>query len=124
MPNTVRLAGLHLALVAMLVRALLPAGWMPDTTGQGPTALVICTMNGPVLSNVPASEHKPVHDDGRQNDVCPFAASIHLATPAAAVAFAPSSSVAQISSLSFAVQCAFEPARHAPQSPRAPPSFA
>jgi hypothetical protein len=126
MPRTVRLAALHLALVAMLARALLPAGWMPDTSAQGPAPLVICTMHGPVLAAPPGdtSKHKPVHDDGRQTDICPFAASIHVATPASAVAIAPSTTVALIAAPALLEQSVPSVARHSPQSPRAPPSFA
>ena len=126
MPRTVRLAGLHLALVAMLVRALLPAGWMPDTSAHGPAPLVICTMNGPILAAPPgdASKRKPAHDDGRQTDICPFAASIHVATPASAVAIAPSTTVALIAAPALSGQSLPKVARYSPQSPRAPPSFA
>jgi hypothetical protein len=121
-----RLAGLQLALVAMLVRALLPAGWMPDTGANGPAPLVICTVNGPILVAPPgeASKHKPVHDDGHQNDICPFAASIHVATPAPSVAVAPSTIVALIAAPALLEQSVSHVARHSPQSPRAPPSFA
>jgi hypothetical protein len=45
---------LTLALSAMLLRAFLPAGWMPDS--QSPGALVICTAHGPVRE-VPVQHH-------------------------------------------------------------------
>jgi hypothetical protein len=126
MPRTVRLAGLHFALVAMLVRALLPAGWMPDMSAHGSAPLVICTMNGPMTAMPPgdASKHKPAHDDGRQSDICPFAASIHVATPASAAAVVPSTAVALTPAPVLSEQNVPNIARHSPQSPRAPHSFA
>jgi hypothetical protein len=66
-----------LALSAMLVRAFLPAGWMPNPGAGAP--IVICSIDG--THSVPAP-HAP---DGKEKDshgfVCPFAAAAHLAPP-------------------------------------------
>jgi hypothetical protein len=65
-----------LALSAMLLRAVLPAGWMPNLTGIGDAPLVICSIDG--------SHHLPSHGPARdQHDdhMCPFAAAAHLAPP-------------------------------------------
>ena len=40
---------IHLALAALIMRALIPAGWMPNPQGVGESAFVICTMDGPVV---------------------------------------------------------------------------
>ncbi len=120
-----RHAAVHLALIAMVLRALLPAGWMPNLTGTGDGALVICTMDGPVQSV--AKDHgpgKPTPDDGRQHEACPFAAAPHVATSSTvAVLRLPvvSDSIAQYEA---SQQPIVEPARYAPQAPRAPPSLA
>jgi hypothetical protein len=65
-----------LALSAMLLRAVLPAGWMPNLAGAGDASLVICSVDG--------AHHLPSHDPahGQQDDhMCPFAAAAHLAPP-------------------------------------------
>jgi hypothetical protein len=63
---------LHLALAAMILRAFLPAGWMPNLQEGGQTALVICTMDGPVELSGKAL---PGKDDPRAHESCPFAAA-------------------------------------------------
>jgi hypothetical protein len=71
----------QLALAAMLLRALLPAGWMPDPAGAaGGAALVICTVQGPLTVHTDGSGKSTPHNDQgqRQNDFCPFAAAAHF----------------------------------------------
>lgn len=55
----------------MILRAFLPAGWMPNLQGGGQTALVICTMDGAVAD----MSGKPGKDDPRAHESCPFAAA-------------------------------------------------
>lgn len=83
--KTARLAGLHIALAAMLLRALLPDGWMPAPPTHDANAqwipFVICTGHGLVhLDGAPGSAH---HDDDQSHRFapCPFAAAAHLAAP-------------------------------------------
>jgi hypothetical protein len=64
---------LHLALAAMILRAFLPAGWMPNVQQGGQTALVICTMDGTV--EVLSGKTLPGKDDPRAHESCPFAAA-------------------------------------------------
>ena len=118
-----RLAAIHLAIAAMLLRALLPVGWMPDPAGG--TAFTICTMNatGHHAEQDPAG--KPAPDDGRHShEECPCAAVPHVTAPVlAALLPAPSTSGHRIDFPEFAV--AFGPiAEYEPHAPRAPPSFA
>lgn len=81
----IRLAGLHVVLVAMLLRAFLPVGWMPAPSHDADAnwvSFVICTSDGPVRLNAPpGSEHS---DDQQTHHVapCPYAASAHLSMPA------------------------------------------
>ena len=76
---------LQLALAAMVVRALVPAGWMPGPSeGATGAPLIICTGQG--LATVyldAAGKPIPHHDQGQthQRDVCPYAAAGHLALP-------------------------------------------
>jgi hypothetical protein len=127
MLRTLKFAGLQLALVAMVLRALLPDGWMPAETGASGIPIAICTVNGP-LNMVVGQDGKPSKPAPLQNsthhpDACPFAAAPHFATIAPAVAPAPSTLAAI---LAFRVPQTASIAgapRHTPQSPRAPPSF-
>jgi Protein of unknown function (DUF2946) len=123
MSRTLKLAGVQIALVAMLLRALLPVGWMPDTAANSSTPFVICTVNGPVHAAHVPNTGKHSQDDGRQNDVCPFAASVHLATPAAVATVAPSTQIARFTFVHAPARAVQAATRYALQSPRAPPSF-
>jgi hypothetical protein len=106
-----------LALVAMLARAFLPQGWMPQAEG-GP--LVICSVDGAHLS-VPG--HAPARDGQDEHGyVCPFAAAAHLAPPSHAPDFAPALAVAFLAptaSLSAPI-AASRDRRHPPRGPPLP----
>jgi hypothetical protein len=122
MTRSVRKAGLHLAIVALLLRALSPAGWMPNPAGTADTPFVICTLDGPVLA-VDGKGQKQTPDDPRAHESCPFAAAAQLA-PATAVA----TLARPVLHVEFArLRSAFhaEPLfpAHSPQSPRGPPSL-
>jgi hypothetical protein len=123
MPRTLKLAGVQVALVAMLLRALLPVGWMPDAADHSDAPFVICTVNGPVHAVHVPDGQKHNQDDGRQNDVCPFAASVHLATPAAVASVAPSTQIAVFAFVPSPVRAVRAATRYALSSPRAPPSL-
>ncbi len=125
MLRTLKLAAVHIALVAMLLRALLPTGWMPNSSAGAAIPLVICTMNGPVHVALDADgqlkKDKPGHEDGRQHDICPFAAAVHLAVPASNSTLAPSSLIAETSVNLIAPHFVSDNTRYSAQSPRAPP---
>lgn len=77
-----RQVGLTIALVAMLFRALLPDGWMPDSAADtkmfGWFPLVICTSSGLVHLDQKPGEKR---DDQttRRLVQCPYAAASHVA---------------------------------------------
>ncbi len=123
MPRTLRLAGVQIALVAVLLRALLPVGWMPDAAAGSP--FTICTVNGPVhATHLPDGQpDKHGQDDGRQNDVCPFAASVHLATPTAVATVASFTQIVLFAPDHSPARWVHDTAHYALQSPRAPPSL-
>jgi hypothetical protein len=104
----------HLAIVALFARALLPAGWMPDTQA----GMVICSATLGMVHHDTAPGHHDQHQT--QNEECPFAAASvmaaapdapHIALPAAH-AFAASVDRARAAVIA---------ARFTPNSPRAPP---
>ena len=112
-----------LALGAMLLRAALPAGWMPNRASPGDALLVICTPHG--LQHVAPAQapgHAPLPDHG--NQACPFGAAAHLSPPQMlALAIAPAWSGALL-----ALPPAPRPTAEAPDrvahGPRAPPVLA
>src|SRR5438105_8252611 len=75
MHTITRFVALVLAIEAMLLRALLPAGWMPSNDTHAP--LIICPMMGGMMHAEPAHRGLPQHHDR----ICPFTASLaQLAT--------------------------------------------
>ena len=141
MLRTFRLAAVQLALAAMVLRALLPTGWMPNPDGFAQSPLVICLMD--MSSGMPqamdmshsmdmSAMSKPMgmdmpgHDHGQQqnNEQCPFAAAPHVAAPFTIAEIAPPSELAHFAEKPVSrAQFAFALDYH-PQSPRAPPEIA
>ena len=128
----------RVAFVALVVRALVPVGWMPDAHG-----LTICP-DGAQMQQ--ASIEKPMHHDhamgamhhgqvgavmdhgdhgkapaqhGR-HDICPFAAAPHFAS----VPVLPQLALPAVHAFAVATNQGYAhsiSARFTPQSPRAPP---
>jgi hypothetical protein len=102
----------HLAIVALIARALLPMGWMPAAHG-----LTICSMD--------AGAHQPAKDGDKNtssHEECPFAAAPHLAS----APDVPKLILPAFHAFAAATDRAYATAvatRFAPQSPRAPPRF-
>lgn len=106
----------HIALAALLLRALVPVGWMPAATAQTP--FVICSINGPV-QHAPDGQKLP--DDAAHHQTCAFAAAPHLAkTPDVVALAAPALPVFVIARAEIAPALA-RPSPQRAQSPRAPP---
>jgi hypothetical protein len=104
-----------LAVLAMLLRGMLPDGWMPSTDTRAP--LIICPMMGGTMHVAPAHRGLPQH----KNRICAFTASLaQLATASLPpIGAAPVSPIAasdlRPGTLVFAA------ALYRRQSPRAPP---
>jgi uncharacterized protein involved in copper resistance len=133
-----RRAAVCLALAAMMLRALMPAGWMPNPAGAGESFFVICDMDQMDMSKMDMS-HMSAMDmahmdmsgmdhgssgkhsgDGHQQP-CPFAAAPHVATPSSVAALQLPSQLAHFSLSLAAEQAAIKAATYKPQSPRGPP---
>src|ERR1700761_7537743 len=108
-----RRAAVCLALAAMMLRALMPAGWMPNPAGAGDSFFVICDMDQGDMSGMDMS-HMSAMDmskmdmsdhgspgkqsgDAHQHEACPFAAAPHVATPSAEAALLLPSLLAKFS---------------------------
>jgi hypothetical protein len=120
-----RLTVIHLALAAMMVRALLPAGWMPSASAA--SFITICTMDGiskiALDANGRPVKHAPAQGDTR-HDICPFAAAPHFATTPPALAVSAPSVIVVLAQTPAVFASAHPVARYAAQSPRAPPAIA
>jgi hypothetical protein len=119
---TARKAATTLALAAMLLRAFLPAGWMPATSAG--TTLVICTMDGPRRIALPDQPAKNQHQDQseRENGPCPFAAAVDFAPPAAVALPVPLAD-AELREIRIADASSPANVRERAHGARAPPSF-
>lgn len=109
-----RPAALLVALTAMLLGAMMPAGWMPGASGMP----VMCSMDaGASKSGAPQT---PLPGDDGHRHECPFAAAPHLATPVALPV--PGAPAAQAAAPRLAFAARLAPSRaHAPHAARAPP---
>jgi hypothetical protein len=110
-----KLLARHLLLAALLLRALVPLGWMPGAAQLGQAAWIICTADGGITHGTPG------HDQDRQHQQpCAFAGAHALAAPVAHAFAAPllraAATEAAVPPAVLYVATAF-----APQSPRAPP---
>jgi hypothetical protein len=122
----IRNAATAFALAAMVLRALLPAGWMPATTGAHGTTFVICTMNGPKRVTLPDAPVKkqPQQPDDRGSGPCPFGvAGLAFAPPVPVALPVPSASV-RFAAQTVRVESVRAQARPNAHGPRAPPSLA
>jgi uncharacterized protein involved in copper resistance len=134
-----RRAAVGLAFAAMMLRALMPAGWMPNPSGAGGSLFVICDMDQMDMSKMDMS-HMSAADmanmdmsgmdhgapgknsgDAHHNEACPFAAAPHVATPSIVAMLPLPSLLAKFSPFQACEQVAIKAAVYTPQSPRGPP---
>jgi len=109
-----RCAAISLALCAMVLRALLPDGWMPAAAA---TPFTICSVDG-----VHGGGKAPA-DPARSHAPCAFAAAAHLAPPQVAPSAAPVLSAAWPIRFSRRSEPVRQRADHRSNPPRAPPVF-
>ena len=114
-----------LALAAMLLRALLPAGWMPNNAGPAHALITICTMDGPQRMVLPDAG-KPApdqHTHDRASAPCAFATAAPFAPLCHAPILLAPHAIAHFTGTSRIVAVL----AHAPEPahlPRAPPTLA
>jgi len=113
-----RPVGLALALFAILLRTLVPEGWMPSTDARAP--LIVCPMMGGLMHAGPAHRGLPQH----QGRICPFTASL---AQLAAVSLPPMAPLPAFPAARDNLQpdrFVFVSATYRSQLPRAPPLIA
>jgi hypothetical protein len=110
-----RSLALSLALCAMVLRALLPVGWMPN---NGPDAsaspFIICSVDGHHGGN---SDSDREHRHGP----CAFAAAAHLSPPAFAASVPASPAEATRLAFAAADDSVVRASDYRPNAARAPP---
>ncbi len=105
----------HLILIALLARALVPAGWMP--VADAGTLITICSVQGQKVLH-PDAPGAPAQEMASQD--CAFGAAPHVAfVPDAPVLTAPA--VHARKAQTDRIYAAAIVARFSPGSPRAPP---
>ena len=108
--------------MALILRAFMPTGWMPNIQTPGESTFMVCTMDGPVETF--GGKALPGKDDPRAHETCPFAAAAaHIAPPVDFVRIA----APQLSESAAPRILVAAPAARAPPysqaSSRAPPSL-
>lgn len=124
--EALKATGLQIALVAMILRALLPSGWMPMASASGAT-LTICTINGPVQISLDAQGHpqdqKPQQDDDRHHMLCHFACAGTVFAGQTLASIEAPSTQRESRRPPRNVDATVSRARYGPQAARAPPNF-
>jgi len=143
MSRTLRFAAVYVALVAMMVHALVPTGWMPNISGGPGGPFTLCTMDGPADTAMDASapmvmdgladmamdhsgqpeKQKPAQGDQHRNDICPFGAAPHFAAPTSIASLAAPTLAVAATRLFVPAARTAQRAEFSTQSPRAPPAI-
>ncbi|THD79369.1 MAG: DUF2946 domain-containing protein [Phenylobacterium sp.] len=120
-----RRLGLALVLLmAVVVRALAPAGWMPNTAGLGGSFLVICTGTGSEVIRLGKADGPAKPHSTDRHGPCAFAGLVS-APPSSAVALAEPRELLRTARLEPTSEAApTARLRHREQAARAPPELA
>lgn len=109
----------HILLAALLLRALVPMGWMPGQAQLGQAAFIICAADGSLQHGTLGKE-----DGAKPAQPCTFAAALQIFDLPDAAAIAPPSSGALVIASVIAPTAPAPDSARTPHSPRAPPVFA
>jgi len=116
---------IRLTLIALLVGALLPAGWMPNPDGLASgTPIVMCTGHGPLTIIDYGMDHagKPAkHQQNAPSDICVFAAAAAPATPVSLPALDVPRALTSVPARRRNSSMSVRPAHYRLQAARAPP---
>ena len=112
--NFARSLAVSLALAAMVLRAVLPDGWMP---AAGASLFVMCSVDAAQKDGKSPAQTPTRHAP------CAFASSAPLSPPAAAATVPVSNFEARRLAVTFADDAVVRAAVHRPNAARAPPVF-
>jgi hypothetical protein len=115
-----RSLAISLALCAMVLRALLPDGWMPNmAAGATAAPFVICLADGGHAGGKAPAQPTQEHSHAP----CAFAAAAPLAPPAFAALIVAAPSEATYFAAAFVQDAPAISSPHRPNAARAPPAF-
>jgi|SRR3954467_6711670 hypothetical protein len=109
-------AARHLAIIALLMRAMLPAGWMPDSHD----GFVVCSAGTLGVIHHDGGEQR--HPAQTAHEECAFAAAASLAAAPDGPLFTLPGFHAFAAAIDRSLAATIA-ARFTPQSPRGPPRF-
>jgi len=112
--TTTRSIALSLALCAMVLRALLPEGWMPAAAAAG-APFVICSVDGSHHGGRAPADQRP-------HAPCAFAAAAPLSPPSTATAVVRTFDDVTVIAYRSAVPRLAEASDYRPNAARAPPA--
>jgi hypothetical protein len=118
MRTALKSAALAIAVLAMMLRAAMPDGWMPSADASAP--LMLC----PGMNAMPMPLQKQHHDQGHPSTFCVCAAVAQLAAPAddARPLLCAPASIAIVFATTH--DAPFVVRHYAPNAARAPPAIA
>ena len=105
----------HFLLATLLLRALMPLGWMPGSAQLGQAAWIICTADGHIQHGTPGQD-----DSHQHQQPCAFAAAHVMASPGGHAFTAPLLQAVALETRTTPAVIRVA-AVFTPQSPRAPP---
>jgi hypothetical protein len=114
-----RSLAISLALCAMVLRALLPDGWMPNMAAGAGAPFIICSADGGHMGGKTPAAPTPE----RSHAPCAFAAAAPLAPPAFAALVIAASHDATHLAAAFVQDSPAIASAHRPNAARAPPAF-
>ena len=120
LPRSRRLQVVGLLLAALVLRALVPAGYMLGGDTQAGLTLTMCHAAGTPSGTLPAEPAAP-GEDQRTLDACPFALSASAAPPPAAAVLPDVLAIGSPAAAHEPVAAPHLPSILRAQSPRAPP---
>lgn len=120
MMNRVWSEWVALALLALLVRAVVPLGYM--TSAERGPGFVICSGQGQVVAT--QSQRDPAHSGKATSEACPFSAlQLALDTPAPVLSVEPVMAFAQVGALPWRHLAPGLGLAAPPPPPTGPPTF-
>jgi hypothetical protein len=128
--NSLRFVALRFMLALMVIRALLPVGWMPNPDGAASgTPITLCSMQGPVTITID-QDGQPIkpsptqkHGQALDHDICSFAAA-PLAPSALPADLLPPASILAVRIFDHFPDVPHLASPGGIHSPRAPPRLA
>ena len=112
-----------LLLFALVMRAAIPAGWMPNTSGVGNAPLIICSADRPGHPEKSPAKTPPgaPHGSADRHEACAFSGVGAAPAPAVATISGPPEALLPAEPAPLRARPAHDARGHREQAARAPP---